>query len=150
MNRRAFTLIEIMATLLLIGIGLASLVALMGYAVRLASRAQADATALITARTVADDATPCGLTADTGDTDGDGWSLQSGNLNTPPSGDYAFTVAGWINGYYIVRKESSRTADQDVIHGQARRADVQVEVFLGGNGERVAALRAQILRRAGG
>ncbi len=150
MNRRAFTLIEIMATLLLVGIGLASLVAMMGYAVRLASRAQADATALLTARTVADDATPCGLTADAGDADNDGWSLQSGSLNTPASGDYAFTVTGWINGYYIVRKESSRTADQDVIHGQARRADVQVEVFLGGNGERVAALRTQILRRTGG
>jgi hypothetical protein len=63
----------------------------------------------------------------------------------PAAASYSFTVNGWLNGYYLVREESSRAAD--VIDHAMRWATVSVHVYVGQEGEHLISLRRRILRR---
>lgn len=148
MRIRAFTLIEVLATLLLLAIGLASIIGMMRYGTRLSMDAQMHTTALIVASTVAVDPTPGGLTADIGDADDDGWQLGSGTLAAPATGAYTFTVQGYLNGFYIRRAETS--AVSDIVDPWQRWVHVTVDVFAGDEDRYLTTLRLPFQRSTGG
>lgn len=141
---RAFTLLEILATLLLVVMGVSAVIGMMRYATRIGIAAQMRATALACAETVVEDPTPGGRTPDAGDADKDGW-YGPGSLQAPPAGDYTFTVYGWFNGYYLLRKESSVAAD--IIDDTVRWATVTVQIYAGQEGEHLTSIRRRLLRR---
>jgi hypothetical protein len=143
-HSRAFTLLEILATLLLLAMGVTAVIGMMRYATRLSTTAQLRAIACPIAQTVLNDPTPDGLTPDVGDADKDGW-YGPGAIAAPAAGNYSFTVNGWLNGYYLVREESSLSAD--VIDRSVRWATVSVYVYAGREGEYLTSLRRRILRR---
>lgn len=143
--RGGFTLIEVVATLLLVAIGVTAVIGMSRLGVRWSGEAMAMATGMMTAQAVLVDARPGGRTADISDGDGDGWSLVSGTLTIPTDGPYAFTTAGVVNGYYVRRQETSETSD--IIDGHGRLANVAVDVFWGREGRYVAGLKRRIVRR---
>ena len=136
MHRSAFTLLEIVATLLLLAFGLVAVIGLVQYANRLSAESQTRATALATAQTVLLDPEPSGLVADDGsDSNGDGWYLDGAFSSWP------FTVRGYINGYYVDRTEDAGA----VADSEHRWVWVTVRVFSGG--EEVTQLKRRMLRR---
>lgn len=145
MRCRAFTLFEVLATLLLLAIGVTSIIGMVRYGTRISTEAQMRSTALLVAGTVAVDPTPGGLTADAGDADGDGWSLVSGTLASPGGGSYAFSVQGFVDGFYVQRSETS--AAGDVVDGAARWAHITVDVYAGGDDIHLTTVRQRLLRR---
>lgn len=144
MRCRGFTLVEILATLLLLAFGVASVIGLVRYANRLSGDAQMRSTAMATAETVLHDPEPLGLTADIGDADDDGWS-GPGTPSAPASGSYSFTTSGWINGYYLHREETSTAAD--IVDPALRWATVTVEVYAGDEDRYITTLERRMLRR---
>lgn len=142
MTRRGFTLIEILATVLLLVFGLASVIGMVQYATRVSADAQSRSTAMVTARTVMLDPEPAGLIADTGDANGDDWWAE-GTPAAASSGNYAFTVRGWVNGYYLQRDERSIAAD--IIDPTQRWATIDVTVYVGGM--EYTTLRRRLIRR---
>lgn len=144
-RQRAFTLLEVVATLLLVAIGVTAVLGMSRLAVRWSGEAMASATGTATALAVLVDARPGGRTADASDGDGDKWGLSSGTLAVPASGAYAFTVAGIVNSYYVRRTESSVASD--LIDGHSRYATVNVDVFWGIEGRYVTGLKRRIIRR---
>jgi prepilin-type N-terminal cleavage/methylation domain-containing protein len=166
MRRLGFTLLEVLATLLMLSVGIASVIGMVRYGIRLSGEAQEAHSAMPTALTVLCDPTPSGLTADLNDADGDGWKLEAGStLAAPATGDYAFTVSGTINGYWVKRVEASKssdildrlealddrsgsyTADDDGRNGRVRAAMVTVEVYRGLDDAFVTTVQQRILRR---
>jgi prepilin-type N-terminal cleavage/methylation domain-containing protein len=139
-----FTLIEVLAALLLLGLGVASVIGMIHYAGRLSTQSQVRATALATAEAGLYDPVPLGLHADLGDGDGDGWLLD-GSLDAPASGGYRFTTEGWLNGYYLHREE--RSAAADVVDPSSRLATITVRVYAGVDDRYVTTLRRRLLRR---
>jgi prepilin-type N-terminal cleavage/methylation domain-containing protein len=144
-SQSGFTLLEVVATLLLVAIGVTSVLGMSRLAVRWSGEAIAAATGVTTAEALIVDAQPGGRTADPSDADGDKWGLVDGAMVVASSGDYAFTVAGIVNGYYVRRAESSVAAD--VIDGHGRYADVSVDLFWGSGGRYVTGLKRRIIRR---
>jgi prepilin-type N-terminal cleavage/methylation domain-containing protein len=144
-QKSAFTLIEVLATLLLLAIGVTAIIGMVRYGTRISTTAQMRATALIVAETVTVDPTPGGLTADGGDADGDGWRLVSGTLSTPDSGSYAFQVQGYVDGFYVQRKESSEI--RDIVDPATRWAHIIVDVYAGGDDIHLTTASQRILRR---
>lgn len=144
---RGFTLLEILATLLLLVMAVSAVIGMVRYATRIGIAAQLRATALAVAATVVQDPTPGGRTPDVGDADQDGW-YGPGTLHAPATGTYAFTVNGHFNGYYLLRQESSTPAD--VIDDTVRWATVTVQVYAGQEGEHLTSVRRRVLRRVGG
>jgi hypothetical protein len=136
---------EVVATLLLVAIGVTAMLGMIRLGVRWSGEAMAAATGMATAMTVVADAQPGGRTADSGDADGDHWGLASGSLAIPTLGAYDFTATGIVNGYYVRRVE--RSAASDVIDGHGRYADVTVDVFWGREGRYVTGLKRRIIRR---
>jgi prepilin-type N-terminal cleavage/methylation domain-containing protein len=127
--RRAFTLIEVLAALLVVTIGMASVIGMVAYAVILANRSQAASTAMATALTVLDDSLPL---------KGLDWLHTTAPL-TGGSGD----SRGSLNGYYVVRHE---TASGGLADGLASsRVDVEVYDSLGGR--LVASLSSRQVKR---
>lgn len=145
MTRCAFTLLEIMATMLLLAFGLMSVIGMVQYGTQLGSESQSRATAMLTARTVLIDAEPVELIADPGDANGDGWYLDSGTMNAPSSGPYEFKVRGFANGYYLTRVE--RSSEDDILDPHNRIATVTVTVFVGA--DEFTTLRQRLIRRTG-
>ncbi len=145
MNRRAFTLIEILAAMMIMSIGGVAVLGMMTYALRMSNEAQAGLTAMRTALAVVDDAEPLGLSADVGDADGDGWGSDRVLSGLLSSGAYQFTVQGDINGYWVRRVESSTAADR--ISATQRMATVTVDVFWSHDDRAVTAVRRRILRQ---
>lgn len=134
MNRRAaFTLIETLAVLLILSLAIGSAIAVLRMATRLADEGLARTSASVTAQSLLVDANPCGLTPDINDTDGDGWR---GTGAFSWTGAYTLVSSGMINGYWAIRTETSQTGD--IIAPAMRKAVVEVEVFLGLGGRRVA------------
>ena len=133
--RRGFTLIEIIATMLLMAFGLVSVIGLIQYAARLSAESQTRATAMVTAQTVLVDPQPAELIADIDDANGDDWYLEGSLLSSP------FTVRGYINGYYADRLEEWAPS----IDGQHRWSWVTVRLFSGG--EQVIELKRRMMRR---
>jgi prepilin-type N-terminal cleavage/methylation domain-containing protein len=142
--QRAFTLLEILATLLLLAMGVTAVIGMMRYATRISIAAQMRATALAVAETVMNDPTPEGLSADVGDADKDGW-YGPGILSAPATGSYSFTVNGWLHGIYLVREETS--AVSDIIDDSARWGTVSVHAYAGLEGEHLTSLRRRVLRK---
>ena len=142
MSRAAFTLIEILATLLLLAFGLMSAVGMVQYASRVSADAQSQATAMATARTVTLNPEPVDLVADVDDANGDSWQAD-GPIAATPTGDYTFSVRGWLNGYYVVREE--RSVEADIISDGLRWATITVQVFAGA--EEFVTTQRRLLRR---
>ena len=142
--QRAFTLIEVLATLLLLAIGMAAVTGLMRFGTRVSMDAQMRSTALLVAETVTVDATPGGKTADVGDLDNDGWMLVTGPLAAPATGDYAFVIQGHIDGYYVRRTESS--AAGDILDPSQRWAHITVDVYAGNEDRFLTSVRQRYLR----
>lgn len=145
MNDRGFSLPEVVATVLIVLVGLAAVLGMARLGIRWSGEAMAAATGMATAMTAIADAQPGGRTADAGDADQDGWRLTSGSLVIPNSGSYTFTVEGILNGYYVRRVESSSTTDIVDLHGRA--SDVSVDVFWGQEGRYVTGLKQRVVRR---
>ena len=149
MRNRGFTLIEILATLLLLAFGLVAVVGMVQYASRLSAESQTGSTALATARTVLLNPQPARLVADPGDSNGDDW-WANGPVSAPPTGDYSFVVHGWLNGYYLRREERSRGGawpTGDEIDARNRWATITVTLYAGG--KEAATLQRRLLRRTG-
>ena len=125
MSRRGFTLIEVLAIVLVLTIGMFSGVTVLRYGVALARDAQASALALPTATTVLRDLKPLGI----------------------PTSDFvpagAGTWEGHVNGMWVRR----RVFDQVVTGGQTF-ATVQVEVFWSADSSRILSLSERISFRA--
>jgi Tfp pilus assembly protein PilV len=167
-----FTLVEILACILLFSLGVTAVIGVIVQGMRIATRAQGDATAWATAMAVLKDPLPLGSDVDpaTGLLTSWAWS-KSGNTwsateaasgdtvwsyttwstdqpadllvsdmgnpraNNPavfppgsaPSAGCAF---GWMNGYYIERREQSRAADR--IGQGVRMVEVRVDVYWAG------------------
>lgn len=142
--RRAFTLLEVLASLLLAVMGVAAVIGMMRYATRLGVAAQLRMTAVAAAETVLYDPLPRGRTADPGDADKDGW-YGTGSLMVTAAATYDFSVNGWLDGYYIVRQESSIAAD--LIDDGCRWSTVTVHVYAGQEDEHLTSIRRRVLRR---
>lgn len=141
---RAFTMLEILAVLLLLVMGVAAVIGMMRYATRLSVAAQMRTTMLAMAETVVLDPTPNGRTADAGDADHDGW-YGNGPLAAPSTGAYSFDVNGWLTGYYVLRTEASEV--DDIVDDTVRWATVTVRVYAGQEGEHLTSVRRRVLRR---
>lgn len=144
-RRRGFSLVEIVATLLVVMLGLAAVLGMARLGLRWSGEAIAVATGMSTAQTALVDAQPGGLTADASDADQDGWRIANGSLSIPATGAYSFAVEGVLNGFYVRRSESSSATDILDAHGRA--ADVSVDVFWGQEGRYVTGLKQRIVRR---
>lgn len=152
--RRGFTLVEILASMLLLSFGLAAAMGMVGYATNLSAGYQDRATALATAETVLLHHEPMGLTADSGDADGDGWEGNGIPVSgIPSSGGYSFTAWGWFNGYYVEREERSDgelldndSKYPDIVHANRRYATITVRLY-STDGGHLTTIRRRLLRR---
>ena len=125
MKRDAFTLIEVLAIILVLVLGIFSAIALLRYGVSLARDAQAAALALPTAITVLRDVHPLGVPA------GD-FSKEGGD-----------TWRGYVNGMWVERKVLDKTAI-----GQQVFANVQVDVSWGSDTSSVLMIRERVALHA--
>ncbi len=139
--RCAFTFIECLSGVLIITVGLFAIIAMIMFAQRLANRAQADATAMATALSVAVDPAPLALD---GDWDATAWTRAGYDLGS--SGTISCETRGYLNGLYVVRSERSTAAD--IVAPGVRSVSVSVEVRAGANGEKVAAYTTRFLRQS--
>lgn len=113
------TLIEVVASLLLLVVGGLAVLGLILYGITLANQAQESATGMETARTVLADRQPIGLKDRT----------VSGN-----------TMSGYLNGYFIRRTEEP-DPPLTIKNNALQTITVTAEVFRAGQGTRVATLR---------
>lgn len=125
MSRRGFTFIEAMACCLILVMGILGAVSLVLYGIALAGRAQAHATGMSTAVSLAYDPAPL---------------LPAGaTLTTTGS-----TTTGWLNGYYVQRVEQ---ADPVPNAPGLVTVAVQVDVYDGLNGKTVSSFNTRFVRR---
>lgn len=144
-HRRAFTLLEVLATLLLLTLGVTAILAMMRYGTSVSIDAQVRTTALLVAETLTVDPTPGDLTADLGDADGDGWMLASGTLAAPAAGSYEFAVEGYLNGFYLRRVEASTPSQ--IVDPTQRWATITVDVYAADDGAYVTTTKQRMLRQ---
>lgn len=121
----AFTLIEVLACLLILALGVASAVGVVIYGANLSSMAQGRATATHTAVCAAYDPDP--LPTD------EAWDGYSG-----PG-----TVEGYLNGYYVVRVEG----DAEAVSPGVTSSLVDVDVYETFRGRLVASYSTRLLRQ---
>lgn len=121
-TRRGFTLLEVMGSVLVLSLGLASAIGMVLYGLHLAKLSMGKATALATAMTVAVDPSP----------------LQSGWTATVPG-----TTKGFLNGYYVERTEGLPT----IIAGGITTADIRVDVYETLKGRPVASFNQLLVKR---
>ena len=124
--RGGFTLIEVLACLLIFTFGALAVIGLMMYGISLAGRAHAASTGMETARTMVADDQPIGM------------------RNRSVAGN---VVSGILNGYFVIR---TAVFDDDfdktsVSKPRVRVATITAEVFLGESGTNVAILRQRRL-----
>ena len=136
-----FTLVEVLTVLLILSLGIGAIIAVLKLANRYTGKALSRFTGMSTASTLLYDHAPLGLTADTGDADGDGWR---GTSSFSWTGAYSMKSWGFVNGYWCVREETS--AATDIVCAGRRRAWVVVDVFWGGYGNRITRLQECIMR----
>jgi Tfp pilus assembly protein PilV len=146
MMRRAFTFIEVLVILLVVGIGLMSAVGLIVYGNQLGSKAQGETIAMATAIAVANDPSPRLEPILVS-----GWSYTPYDMNG--LGTMTSTARGYINGVYVERTETSLPADViardsggDVF---VRSAHVRVVVTEAINGEELTTFSTRIIRQRG-
>jgi prepilin-type N-terminal cleavage/methylation domain-containing protein len=118
--RRAFTFIEVLACLLVLGLGVSAAIGMVMYGVMIANRAQGQATALATGMSIAIDPSPL----------------------LPPGSSWDGTH-GFINGFYVVRQELPDGTPAPSFRG----GEVTVDVFDGFKGSKVAGYRTRVLRQ---
>ncbi len=128
----AFTILEVLACLLVLALGSFAILGMIMWGQRVAAEAQARATGFATAQSVLlDTAPPTAVGTD-----------EAPGLTSSSSG--AATVhKGYLNGYYVVRSETvaeTLSADQAWI-------EVEVGVFKGVDGGQVASVRRRLLRQ---
>ncbi len=140
MTRSAFTYIEVLAGVLILAVGMFAIIGLVIYGQRLATRAQAQATGMSTAMSVAFDPAPL---AASGDWNASLWTRGAYDLTS--TGGIACETKGWINGLYVVRTETS--AATDIIGPGVRSAQVEVLVREGTTGRVTAAYTTRIMRQ---
>lgn len=162
MHRPAFTLVEVLAGLLLLSLGVMAVIGVVLHGLRSAAQAQADATAWGTAISVLKDPLPQGGTFDpqtsrlvpwTWSTTGSTWTasngaalpvweavtwpitagdISNGDMMDPAPLTGIGTLSpgcarGWINGYYVERREQSPASDR--LSENLRLVEVRVDVF---------------------
>ena len=145
MRLRAFTLIEVLATLLVLGLGMAAAVGLFTYGLKLSIEAQARATAQATAATVAIDANPL-LDPDLISE----WTVGTYDFD---ANDSSALSQGIINGWFVQRRESTTAADIVAKDGPKvflRSVHVEVDVFDTRGSRLVASLSSRFLRQRNG
>lgn len=160
--RSAFTLVEVLAGLLLLSLGVVAVIGVIMHGLRSAAQAQADATAWGTAISVLKDPLPQGGTYDpatqrlvpwawttTGATwtasngsalpvwEAVTWPITAGDISNGDMSDPAPLTGvgtlspgcarGWINGYYVERREQSPASARLSEH--LRVVEVRVDVF---------------------
>jgi hypothetical protein len=125
--RAGFTMLEAVACVLVFAVGLSAAIGMVIYGIELSGRAQAAATATATAMTVADDPAPL---------------LSPEHQATWTTG--AGTTTGYINGYYVVRREE----EVDVVPAGGIKARwITVDVFDTFKGRKLA---SHAVHRVGG
>lgn len=129
MSRRAFTLIEVLAGLLVVTIGMAAVVGMVAYAVVLANRSQASMTAMATAMSVLDDPLPLGRM--------DWLHVQA------PMGGGSGDTRGNLNGYYVIRREAVSAGIADGLASSR----IEVDVYEGLGGRLVASIASRQVKR---
>lgn len=130
-GRRAFTLIEVMACVLVLGLGLLAATALIFYGLRLARGAQGKSLGMATAMTVLSDPKP--LATD---------PTLSPSANAKKTSD---DTSGYLNGLWVVRKESD-AADLDAT-GKRVAVTVTVDVYKVNGGTPCASASRRIIKR---
>jgi len=160
--RPAFTLVEVLAGLLLLSLGVMAVIGVVLHGLRAAAHAQADATAWGTALSVLKDPLPQGGIFDpktqrfipwTWTTSGSTWTastgaalpvweavtwpitagdISNGDMTDPTPLTGVGTLApgcarGWINGYYVERREQSPASDR--LSDTLRLVEVRVDVY---------------------
>jgi len=123
--RRAFTLIEVLAIILIASVGILAATGVVVYAMYLAAQAQAQSTGMGTAMSIAADPQPLLRPDRASDWDASQWTRGSYDLTS--GGAISCECRGYVNGYYVVRSESSAAAD--VIATGVRSALVTVQVY---------------------
>lgn len=186
--RGGFTLIEILACVLLFALGILAIVGVVLMGQRSAAAAQGDATAWATAITVLKDPLPMGSTWDeaaggltrwTWSKTGNTWTADDGSstpawsyttwpldlpsdvlvadMGAPVPGDPAVFPSGgspavgcangWLNGYYVERREQSRASDR--LGAGMRQVEVRVDVYwaeIGSDGYPLATVFDRVVR----
>jgi prepilin-type N-terminal cleavage/methylation domain-containing protein len=124
MSRRGFTFIEVLATLIVLTLGLLSAVGLVVYGINLAELSIGRTTGMATAMSVAIDADPL----------------------LPPDPLWTTTgskVEGYLNGFWVEREE----IDIRPLGAGLRSATVHVDVFETMRGRPLASISTRIVRR---
>lgn len=127
MRKRGFTLIEVMAALLVLSLGILSAIGLVVYGMQLAKVSVGKATGMATAMSVAVDHKPL---------------LPSGAFWTPSAG-FAGTSEGYVNGFWVERVEG---AASPVGPGIAR-SSVKVDVYETLKGQLICSYSEQLVRQ---
>lgn len=125
-RHQAFTMIEVLASVLILMVGMLAVVGMVSFAIKQASRAQAASTAMATAMTVVDDPEPL-LRAD--------WTA------------FGATTQGYLNGYYVRRTESTAGSSADLSLNGLVSVSIQVDVYESVDGLPVASLTTRRLAR---
>jgi Tfp pilus assembly protein PilV len=130
MMRSGFTLVEALACVLVLSIAILAGIGMLLYGTVQAERAQSLATAMATAQTVAYDPQP----------------LVAAPAVWPAATLGPNEIAGWLNGYYVRRREGRTDAvsGSPDIHG----TPVHVDVFIGQNGALVASFSTRLVEIA--
>jgi prepilin-type N-terminal cleavage/methylation domain-containing protein len=122
---RAFTLIEVLAALIILSLGLASAIGLVMYGMKILKLSIGRATGMATAMTAAVDAAPLHPA-------GDPWTTTGG------------VTKGYLNGYWVERVET----DRRVLTAGMESSVVHVDVFETSKGRCVASYSERIVRQA--
>jgi hypothetical protein len=130
-----FTFIEVISCLLVLSLGIAATVSLTYYAMILSSGAQAKATGMATALTVAIDPAPLMHTSSQAQ-----WQGGSAGIAVTGVG----TTTGWLNGYYVVRVEAAGTTPDAGFSNDP----VSVDVYDGVRGRLVASYTTWVMRQS--
>lgn len=128
-GRRAITLIEVMACVLVLGLGLLAATALILYGLRLARSAQAKSLGIATAMTVLSDPKP----------------LATDSTMSPDGA----TTTGYLNGLWVERKEADAESLDGLPLASAKRVavTVTVDVYEVNGGACCASANRRIIKR---
>lgn len=126
---QGFTLIEVLASLLIIAIGMMGVVGMVWYGITQADRSRAANTAMATALSVLDDPTPL---------HGLDWNHTPAALSGGTS-----ETTGRLNGYFVRRRETSSGLAADGLASTA----IQVDVYLAFGGTPITSLSTRRMKR---
>ena len=129
-SRAGFSFIEVLACLIVLGLGVSAAVGMVMYGVFLASRAQGMALGMSTAMTIAVDGTPLLPRGST-------WNGVAGSGNGN----------GFINGLYVTRKETSTAEPGRTLPAGFTSCMVDVDVYDTFKGRIVTSYSTRVLRQ---